>query len=88
MNIIQTLHQMFRLEEEAFVSELYRQVLNREPDLSGLSHFVGLLRAGHTKLTIMIQFMKSKELKQALTREGRIDMGGHLYVSFIAFIPY
>lgn len=69
LNIIQTLHQMFRLEEEAFVSELYRQMLNREPDYPGLSHFIALLRAGHTKMTIVTHFLKSKELKQTFAGE-------------------
>lgn len=68
---------MFRLEKEEFVSNLYRQVLNREPEFAGLSHFAGLLYAGHTKLTIVTKFLRSKELKQAYarSREGIRDRG-------------
>ena len=70
MNIIQKLHQMFELEEEAYVTELYRQLLNKEPEIIGVSHFTGLLRSGHTKLSIAFTFLRSRELKQIYTKEG------------------
>ncbi|MGG0814451.1 glycosyltransferase [Paenibacillus alvei] len=70
MNIIQTIYQLLRLEEEAFVTELHRQLLNKEPDLFSLNHYVGLLLSGHSKISLVLQFLCSRELRQLYAREG------------------
>jgi hypothetical protein len=52
---------VFLLDDEAFVAELYRQFLNREPDPDGLMHHVHQLRSGASKMEIAAAILSSRE---------------------------
>ncbi|OPA80201.1 hypothetical protein BVG16_05515 [Paenibacillus selenitireducens] len=59
--IVQILYRLVRLEGVEFISELYRQLLNREPDLPGLQHHVSLLSRHTSKISIINSFLQSDE---------------------------
>jgi hypothetical protein len=48
-----------------FVTLLYRNVLNREPDAGGLAYWVGLLASDPRRENILINFSESAENKAA-----------------------
>ncbi|PEA56124.1 glycosyl transferase [Bacillus pseudomycoides] len=60
-NIIKLLHQIWTLNHEDFVWELYRQILHREPDEKGFFHFFTALAKGVAKKQILIAILTSRE---------------------------
>jgi phosphoadenosine phosphosulfate reductase len=55
---------IFKLEGEEFVRELYRRVLSRFEDPGGLSHYANLLGSGYnTKEEILLGFSTKKEFR-------------------------
>ncbi|MFL1677414.1 glycosyltransferase [Paenibacillus thiaminolyticus] len=70
MILIQRLYLLFRLEGEQFIAELYRQLLNKEPEPHGIRHFTRLLQAGHSKLSIVVSFLRRSEMKKKLAQGG------------------
>ncbi|PES65558.1 glycosyl transferase [Bacillus cereus] len=60
-NIIELLHQIWTLNHEDFVWELYRQILHREPDEKGFFHFFTALTKGVAKKQILIAILTSRE---------------------------
>lgn len=60
-SIIVILNKMLRLQNEQYVVELYKQLLDREPDNEGLRHYVNLLSSGVTKIKIFEMILESKE---------------------------
>jgi len=62
--IVQILYRILRLDGAEFITELYRQLLNREPDLGGLHHHVYLLKRRVPKLTIISAIIQSEEAEQ------------------------
>jgi serralysin len=55
------------LSDHQFVALVYRNVLGREADARGLTHWVGQLGAGMTRVEVMIGFIESAEY---VTRTG------------------
>ena len=50
---------------EQFIKELYRNLLEREPDSSGYDHYLNLLKAGKiTKKILLYSFIKSPEAQK------------------------
>lgn len=49
--------------DEAFVVSLYRNILDREPDASGLRHWLGWLKKGKSRQWVMERFFDSREYK-------------------------
>ncbi len=56
--------------DEAFVDLVYRNVLGRSADPSGLAHWVGRLRSGASRGEVMLGFSESVEFR--LATEGRL----------------
>lgn len=56
-------YNILNLEGEVFVTELYRTILGREPDINGLKHYTNLLDKGVPKRIVMWRFLSSKESK-------------------------
>ena len=61
MNIARMLHRIVQLDEQAFVAELYRSLLNREPDDKGMAHHIRAVRQGTPKHQLLIAFLTSDE---------------------------
>lgn len=61
MNIAAKLHKIVSLDNHLFLPEMYRRVLNREPDEEGLSQHSRQLAKGRPKHRIMIDFLQSDE---------------------------
>jgi hypothetical protein len=49
-----------------WVTELYRRLLNREPDPGGLQHWTALLDQGVSEKTIVLHFVTAKEYRRNL----------------------
>lgn len=62
--IVQILNRILRLEGAEFISELYRQLLNREPDPQGLHYHVSLLTRKVSKMSLITTFMQSEEAER------------------------
>ncbi|CAM3878180.1 glycosyltransferase [Alicyclobacillus pomorum] len=67
VKVAHILYHVFRRDGQEFVSELYRELLNREPDDVGLTHHVNLLTNGTTKATILKHLLFSTEGQALLT---------------------
>jgi V8-like Glu-specific endopeptidase len=49
------------LTDEGFVTQLYRNVLHREPDAGGLAYHVNNLQTTHTRADVLVGFSESPE---------------------------
>ena len=49
------------LDDRAFITTAYRNVLGREPDPGGLQHWLGILRSGTSRGSVMLGFSNSPE---------------------------
>jgi hypothetical protein len=58
---IRHIYELFVLDGQAFVTESYRNLLNREPDEHGMAYYLGRLAAGYGKARIIMQLAESKE---------------------------
>lgn len=58
---IQHIYELFALDGQDFITESYRNLLNREPDEHGMAYYLGRLAAGYGKARIIMQLAKSKE---------------------------
>jgi serralysin len=67
------------LNETAFVTLLYNNVLGRGPDNAGLTNWTNALRAGSTRASVVIGFSESNE--HITKRASYIDDGIKLYGS-------
>ncbi len=68
--MIDYLHFAFKLDNEDFLWELYRQFLQREPDAAGFYEFKGKLEAGNlTRTAVAASIMQSGEAEQVFTRK-------------------
>ncbi|MFK7694077.1 glycosyltransferase [Paenibacillus sp. HJGM_3] len=68
MRIARKLQMIFQLEGYEFVTELYREFLNREPDPGGLQDHVNLLASGMPKINIVLGIMMSQEAQSLYSR--------------------
>ncbi|TCM98965.1 glycosyltransferase involved in cell wall biosynthesis [Paenibacillus sp. BK033] len=72
--IIDYLHFAFKLDNEDFIWEIYRQFLQREPDAAGFYEFKGRLEAGAmTRAAVAASVMQSGEAEQVFTRKPSGD---------------
>lgn len=70
MRLMQILHKLFQLEGYELITELYRELLNREPDAEGLYHHAGQLASGVSKISIMEGMLSSAEARQLYDRRS------------------
>lgn len=62
------------LDNSEYVTQLYQNVLNRTPDASGFSNWVGQLESGETRESVLIGFSESTENRlQAAALVNGID---------------
>jgi hypothetical protein len=60
------------LDNQGYVQQLYRNVLGREADSSGLADWVGQLNAGATRGAILVGFAESNEFKGNMATQVEI----------------
>ncbi|MBU2811778.1 DUF4214 domain-containing protein [Acidithiobacillus thiooxidans] len=58
---IKNIEELFVLDGRDFVTEVYRNLLKREPDEQGLRYYLGRMAQGHNKPEIIAQIAKSPE---------------------------
>ncbi|MFK7694079.1 glycosyltransferase 61 family protein [Paenibacillus sp. HJGM_3] len=61
MRIVEVMREVLQLDGHAFIAELYRELLCREPDPGGHQHHVDLLAAGMPKLEMVARLLRSPE---------------------------
>ncbi len=62
MSIVQRLRKILQKDHEEFITELYRELLNREPDMEGFVHVhVNLLSSRTPKMAIIKEIFSSEE---------------------------
>ncbi|MFM1655472.1 DUF4214 domain-containing protein [Brevibacillus sp. B_LB10_24] len=61
MSILWKLKQLLLKDDVEFIVELYRELLDRDPDPEGFRHHLSLLRSGVPKITLVISIMRSEE---------------------------
>lgn len=60
---IQHITELFALDGREFITEAYRNLLNREPDIQGMAYYLGRLAQGRGKDAVIVQLAKSPECK-------------------------
>lgn len=60
---IQHITELFALDGQEFVTEAYRNLLNRNPDVHGMAYYLGRLAQGRGKEEVIVQLAKSPECK-------------------------
>lgn len=65
MNVIRHVSQLIALDDVALVDALYRTVLKRKPDPDGMEFYVGQLRSGHSKGSVIADIAASPEARAA-----------------------
>ena len=60
---IQNITELFSLDGRAFVTEAYRNLLQREPDPNGMAYYLGRLSMGYGKARVIVQLAKSAECR-------------------------
>ncbi|MEY2334619.1 DUF4214 domain-containing protein [Acidithiobacillus ferrianus] len=60
---IQNITELFSLDGRAFITEAYRNLLQREPDLNGMAYYLGRLSMGYGKARVIVQLAKSTECR-------------------------
>lgn len=61
------------LDNKAFVEQVYRNVLDREPDASGTAYWIDQLNRGATRGKVLVGFSESAENKQATATDVTIS---------------
>lgn len=79
--IIDYLHFLFKLDNEDFIWELYRQFLQREPDASGYYDYKGKLEAGAmTRVAAAASILQSGEAELVFTRKPSGDRNTSAFI--------
>jgi hypothetical protein len=60
---IQHIAELFVFDGRDFVTEAYRNLLQREPDEHGMAYYLGRLAQGHGKATVIVQLAQSSECR-------------------------
>ncbi|WMT47190.1 MAG: DUF4214 domain-containing protein [Acidithiobacillus caldus] len=60
---IQNITELFALDGRDFVTQAYRNLLNREPDPHGMAYYLGRLSMGYGKAGVIAQLAKSPECR-------------------------
>lgn len=63
LRLVQILQQLFQLEGEAFVEELYRQILGREAEATIKAYHAPSMRAHSPKMNLMLNLLRSREAR-------------------------
>lgn len=58
---IQHITEIFAFEGRIFITEAYRNLLNREPDNHGMAYYLGRLAQGYGKASVIAQLAQSTE---------------------------
>ncbi|HEU5151180.1 MAG TPA: DUF4214 domain-containing protein [Iamia sp.] len=61
------------LGDRAFVEQIYRNVLDREPDRAGTDFWVAELRRGVSRATVLLGFSESKENREATAAAATVS---------------
>lgn len=61
MNIAAKLHKIVCLDDQAFIAEMYRRILDRDADEEGMAHHLRQLHKGTPKHRVLIAFLQSDE---------------------------
>jgi hypothetical protein len=54
---------LLSFHDQDFVDCAYKTLVGRPPDPSGLSHYTGLLRAGHSKMSVLLRLARAPECR-------------------------
>jgi Domain of unknown function (DUF4214) len=60
---MQNIDQLLRLNDATFITGVYQALLGRSPDPAGMHYYLGRLRAGHSKSSILVQIADSNEAR-------------------------
>jgi hypothetical protein len=60
-SISEIVRQMFALKPEPFIRQLYGELFSRKADAAGFQNFVNKLQAGHSRHSILIEMLLSRE---------------------------
>jgi Domain of unknown function (DUF4214) len=60
---MQNTDQILRLHDTTFVAGVYQALLGRSPDPEGMHYYLGRLRAGYSKSSILVQIADSDEAR-------------------------
>ena len=63
----------FKPTNEVFVESMYRGILGRKPDTQGYNNYVRALKNGKDRRTVLNEFLGSKEFKQSVVRDFKLD---------------
>ena len=74
MQPIQHIYELFIYDDQEFVIMAYRVLLKREPDHHGMNYYLGRLRMGYSKESIVVQLVASNESKHRNNIKGLNDL--------------
>jgi hypothetical protein len=60
---IQNITELFSLDGRDFITESYRNLLQRDPDSNGMAYYLGRLSMGYGKARVIVQLAKSAECR-------------------------
>lgn len=69
LKLVHILQQLFQLEGEAFVGELYRQILGREAEAMTKAYHAPSMRANAPKMSLMLSTLRSREARLLYMRQ-------------------
>lgn len=79
--IIDYLHFIYKLDNEDFVWEIYRQFLQREPDLAGFNEFKSKLETGGmSRAAVIASIIQSGEAEQVFNRQPSGDRNTSAFI--------
>lgn len=60
---IRNITELFALDDALFITESYRNLLQRDPDDQGMAYYLGRLALGHSKESVIYQLAQSTECR-------------------------
>ena len=73
-----------QLNNTGFITRLYQNVLNRQPEPDGYAYWMGRLNSGMTRGEVMVGFSESAENQQANVHSQMVTM---VYVGMLRRVP-
>lgn len=93
MRTIQILQKYFLEDNETFLTGLYRELLNREPDSGGFSYYLDFLNNGRLKIDVLREILRSEEFGQLISQakiiqvlQRTMDQNGFEFVKQIYYV--